>query len=245
MGYLERVKNEINQRRIPTRNGGNNTMLDATFNPMSLTEDFFFPQHADGRGSRVDTLPGGENLGQINDLDYFDKKLMRGLQIPTAYLSSGSNDDSGMYNDGQATRALISEFRFQNYCEQLQSLLNDTFDKEFKMYLKGAGVQIDSGLFQLTLNPSQNFAKYRQIEIDNARLSTFTTVLGIPFISRRFAMERYLGLSEEEIIENEKMWIEENPDDNDIADAHIMSFIMSYIYRLSIIEFIQKYKIMT
>lgn len=185
----------------------------------SLTEDFFFPQHADGRGSRVDTLPGGENLGQINDLDYFDKKLMRGLQIPTAYMSSGSSDDSGMYNDGQATRALISEFRFQNYCEQIQSLLNDTFDKEFKMYLKGSGVQIDAGLFQLTLNPSQNFAKYRQIEIDNARLSTFTTVLGIPFISRRFAMQRYLGLSEEEIIENETMWMEENPDENTDTSA--------------------------
>ena len=56
MQFVERVKNEINQRRIPSTSGGVN-YIDATYNPMSINEDYFFPQTAEGRGSKVDTLP--------------------------------------------------------------------------------------------------------------------------------------------------------------------------------------------
>ena len=210
MAYLERVKNEINQRRIPTKTGGNQSIMDATFNPMSMTEDFFFPQNADGRGSRVDTLPGGEGLGQINDLDYFNNTLKLGLQIPPAYLPGASSDDSAVYNDGRATTALISEYRFSKYCERLQSFVNDTFDLEFKLYLKSEGVEIDSSLFQLGLNVPQNFARYRQIELDNSRISTWQSIVETPYISKRFALERWLGLTEEEVVKNEEMWKEEN-----------------------------------
>ena len=66
MQFVERVKNEINQRRIPSTSGGVN-YVDATYNPMSINEDYFFPQTAEGRGSKVDTLPGGTNLGEIDD----------------------------------------------------------------------------------------------------------------------------------------------------------------------------------
>lgn len=210
MSYLERVKNEINQRRIPTKGANNQNILDSTFNPMSMTEDFYFPQNADGRGSRVDTLPGGENLGSINDLDYFDNKLKQGLQIPSSYLSGASTDDSATYNDGRATTALIAEYRFQKLCERVQSWVNDDFDREFKLYLKSEDVQIDASLFQLTLNVPQNFARYRQIELDNSRISTWSSIADTPYISKRFALERWLGLTEDEIVKNEIMWKEEN-----------------------------------
>jgi hypothetical protein len=53
MQFVERVKNEINQRRIPTQSGGGQNLMDASYNPMSMNEDFFFPQTAEGRGSSV------------------------------------------------------------------------------------------------------------------------------------------------------------------------------------------------
>ena len=77
MQFVERVKNEINQRRIPSTSGGVN-YIDATYNPMSINEDYFFPQTAEGRGSKVDTLPGGTNLGEIDDLKFYTNKLFRG-----------------------------------------------------------------------------------------------------------------------------------------------------------------------
>ena len=86
MAFVERVKNEMHQRRIPTLSGGGQNMMDATYNPLSINEDFFFPVTEGGRGSTVDTLPGGQNLGEIDDLKYFNNKMARGLRVPSSYL---------------------------------------------------------------------------------------------------------------------------------------------------------------
>jgi len=209
MQFVERVKNEINQRRIPSTAGGTN-FIDATYNPMSINEDYFFPQTAEGRGSKVDTLPGGTNLGEIDDLRYFTNKLFRGLRIPSSYLPTGAEDGQQQYNDGRVGTAYIQELRFNKYCARLQSMLAGTFDEEFKLWIKSKGYNIDSGMFELKLNPPQNFAQYRQTEMDQARVNTFTAVAELPYMSKRFALKRYLGLSEEEMARNAELWAEEN-----------------------------------
>ena len=209
MQFVERVKNEINQRRIPSTSGGVN-YIDATYNPMSINEDYFFPQTAEGRGSKVDTLPGGTNLGEIDDLKFFTNKLFRGLRIPSSYLPTGPDDGQQQYNDGRVGTAYIQELRFNKYCARLQSMLNVTFDEEFKLWIKGKGYNIDNGMFELKLNPPQNFAAYRQTEMDQSRVQTFTQVAELPYMSKRFALSRYLGLSEEEMARNADLWAEEN-----------------------------------
>ena len=212
MGFVERVKNEVNQRRIPSTTGGSQTVVDAGYNPLSINEDYFFPQTAEGRGSKVEILPGGTNLGEIDDLKYFTNKLFRALRIPSSYLPTGSDDGGSNFNDGRVGTAYIQELRFNKYCERLQSLINEPFDLEFKAYLHNKGINIDSNLFDIKFNPPQNFAAYRQAEMDTARVNTFGTMVAIPFVSKRFAMKRFLGLTAEEIAENEKMWKEENVD---------------------------------
>jgi hypothetical protein len=82
-------------------------------------------------------------------------------------------------------------------------------DDEFKMFLKWRGFNIDSGLFQLKFNAPQNFASYRQSELDNSRITSFTSLEQLPYMSKRFMLERFLGLTKEEIAENEEMWREE------------------------------------
>ena len=209
MQFVERVKNEINQRRIPSASGGAN-FIDATYNPMSINEDYFFPQTAEGRGSKVDTLPGGTNLGEIDDLRFFTNKLFRGLRIPSSYLPTGAEDGGSSYNDGRVGTAYIQELRFNKYCARLQSMLAETFDSEFKLWIKSKGYNIDNGMFGLKLNPPQNFAAYRQTEMDQSRVNTFTAVADLPYMSKRFALKRYLGLSEEEMARNAELWAEEN-----------------------------------
>jgi len=209
MQFVERVKNEINQRRIPSASGGQN-MIDASYNPMSINEDYFFPQTAEGRGSKVDTLPGGTNLGEIDDLRFFTNKLFRGLRIPSSYLPTGAEDGGSSYNDGRVGTAYIQELRFNKYCARLQSMLAETFDSEFKLYIKSKGYNIDNSMFGLKLNPPQNFAAYRQTEMDQSRVGTFTQVADLPYMSKRFALKRYLGLSEEEMARNAELWAEEN-----------------------------------
>jgi hypothetical protein len=210
MSFVERVKNEIQQRRIPSSTGGGNNVIDASYNPLSVNEDYFFPQTAEGRGSKVETLPGGTNLGEITDLRYFTNKLFRALRIPSAYLPTQIDEQANTVADGKVGTAYIQELRFNEYCKRLQSMIVETFDLEFKLWLHSQGINIDNSLFELKFNSPQNFAAYRQSELDTARAATFSQVVQIPHLSKRFAMKRFLGLSEDEIKENEKLWREEN-----------------------------------
>jgi hypothetical protein len=209
MQFVERVKNEIHQRRIPSQTGDGATMMDGTYNPLSINEDYFFPVTADGRGSNVDVLPGGDNLGEINDLQYFNNKLVRGLRIPSSYLPTGPDESERSYSDGRTGTALIQEWRFNQYCMRLQSLMAEVLDKEFKMFLNWRGINIDNSIFDLRLNEPQNFAAYSQADVDSVRMSTFGQVAELPYMSKRFAMKRYMGMTEEEMVENTKLWEEE------------------------------------
>jgi len=209
MSFVERVKNEIQQRRIPSSTGGGNNVIDASYNPLSASEDYFFPQTAEGRGSKVDTLAGGTNLGEITDLRFFTNKLFRALRIPAAYLPTGIEEASNTVADGKVGTAYIQELRFNKYCERLQNSIVETFDLEFKLWMESNGVNIDPSLFELKFNPPQNFAAYRQSELDTARAATFAQLQEIPHLSKRFAMKRFLGMTQEEITENERMWREE------------------------------------
>ena len=210
MQFVERVKTEIHQRRIPSQTGGGQNVIDSAYNPLSINEDYFFPQTAEGRGSKVETLPGGTNLGEIDDLRYFTNKLVRGLRIPSSYLPTGPDDGNSQYSDGRVGTAYIQELRFNTYCERLQNLVVEEFNQEFKRYLLEKGVNIDTAMFDVRFQPPQNFASYRQSEIDNARVPTYTQMSAIPYVSNRFAMKRFLGMTDEEIAENERLWREEN-----------------------------------
>jgi hypothetical protein len=210
MAFVERVKNEIHQRRIPSQTGGGQNVIDSAYNPLSINEDYFFPKTADGKGSDVTMLEGGKNIGEIDDLKYFTNKLFRGLRIPSSYLPTGSDDSQSNFNDGRVGTAYIQELRFNKYCERLQALMTSVFDEEFKMYMNSKGLNIDSNLFELAFNPPMNFASSRQATIDAERINTFNTIQAVPFVSKRFALKRFLGLTDEEVAENERYWAEEN-----------------------------------
>ena len=218
MAFVDRIKNEIHQRRIPSIHGGDSN-VDATYNPLSMNEDYFFPVTAEGRGSSVEVLPGGQNLGEIDDLKYFNNRLARGLRVPSSYLPTGPDDNTTPLNDGRVGTAMIQEFRFNQYCERLQNYICHALDEEFKLFLRWRGFNIDTQLFDLEFNPPQNFAAYRQSELDTARVNTFSGMEAFPYISKRFALERFLGLTEEEIVKNEKLWAEENTEDSDLEPA--------------------------
>ena len=208
--YLERVKYEVQQKRVPNSKGDGSSVTDSAYNPMSMLEDYFFAQTADGRGSKVDTLPGGENLGQIDDLRYFNNKLLRGLRIPASYLPTGPDDGSATYNDGKVGVAYIQEYRFAKYVERLQKQVQEDLDREFKLYLKYKGIDIDNSGFKLQFNKPMNFSSYRELQLNTERAQMFNQVANLPYMSKRFALKKYMGLSDNEMKQNEEMWRAEN-----------------------------------
>jgi hypothetical protein len=213
MAYVERIKNEIYQRRIPNRSGGGQSVIDAAYNPISINEDFFLATNSEGKGTRIESLAGGENLGQIDDLKYFNNKMIRGLGIPSSYLPTGADDGTTAYSDGKIGTAYVQEYRFSKYCQRLQNLMIPTLDHEFKMFLKQRGIEISSNLFELQFHPPQSFSQYRQMQIDTEQIGVFSGLMqteAAKYVSKRYALQRYLGWSEEDVLENEKLWKEEN-----------------------------------
>jgi hypothetical protein len=169
-----------------------------------------FVHNSEGRGSSVDTLPGGTALGEISDLKFFTNKLFRGLRIPSSYLPTGADDSQASFNDGRVGTAYIQELRFNKYCERLQTLITEKFDTEFKMYMYTRGLNVDANIFELQFNPPMNFASSRQSAVDAERINTFNTIQGVPYIAKRFALKRFLGLTDEELAENERLYGEES-----------------------------------
>ncbi len=210
---VERMKNEIYQRRIPNRTGGGQSILDAAYSPLAINEDYFLATNSEGKGTKIETLQGGENLGQIDDLKYFNNKMIRGLGIPSSYLPTGPDDGTTAYTDGKVGTAYVQEFRFAKYCQRLQNLMAPVLDREFKLYLKSRGIEIESSAFELKFWQPQSFAQYRQMALDNEQITVFSSLMqteAAKYISKRFALMRYLGWSEDDVLKNEEMWKQEN-----------------------------------
>lgn len=204
--YIERFKNENHQRRTVGKNG---SLIDSAYNPLSMLEDYYFASSSDGRGSKVELLQGGDQVGEITDLSYWDKKLRDGLGIPSTYMPGV--DNAVQFNDGKLGQAMIQEYIFTKMCTRLQKSFATTFDREFKRYLEKLGLTVDRDGFTIQFCPPQNFQKYRQIEIDTAQTSVYTAVKDFTILSERFKLERFLNLTQEEIQRNERLWAEENP----------------------------------
>lgn len=224
--YLEAIKNEIRQKRVPSEGGGQEK-IDSVYDPMSMTQDYFFMQTADGRGSKVDTLSGGENLGEIADLTYFQNKFLQGLRIPSSYMR-GSDDNGTQVQDGKVGVAYMEERNFYKYIQRLQRTINPTYDSQFKAYLKSAGIRIDNNLFKIELNDPQNFDVYKQAEVDEKLMSNFNNIKDIPFIAARVKLARYLGWSEDEIQMNEEVLKKELGIPSDDIDERLTVLRMLY-----------------
>lgn len=163
-----------------------------------------YVHNSDGRGSRVETLSGGENLGEIADLNYFQNKFLQGLRIPSSYMRGG-NEGGAQINDGKVGIAYIEELRFANYVSRLQSKINSCFEDHFKAYMKSAGLNIDPDLFKLRLCDPQNFKDYRQAEVDDKLISNYNSIKDSKVLSERYKLSYYLGMNEDEIQENEML----------------------------------------
>jgi len=205
--YLEQIKNELRQKRVPGMNGGKDT-VDGQYDASSIQEDMFFPVTAAGRGSRVETLPGGtEDFGTAL-IKLFQDKIFRGLRIPTSYMT-GTDGNGAQYNDGKVGIAYIEELRFAQFIRRLQDRLDEVFDAEFKIYLKVLGLKIDDEIFRIKLPDPANFALYRQAALDADLIGSFNNIANEKTLSRRFILKRYLGLTDDEIQMNEVMIKEE------------------------------------
>lgn len=201
--HLEQLKNEIRQKKIPSAGGGK-SQVDSIYNPQSMNEDFFFATNGTTNGNRVETLPGGQNLGELQDLEYFYKKIVRGLRIPESYMNN-SVEGSSPASDGKVGIAYQQEIKFTLYVERLQKCLEKTLDAEFKRFLHDCKIKVDHTMFEIVLPAPTSYKESREQSINADLLNNFTIADGIDSISKRFAKIKYLGWNQEDILVNERM----------------------------------------
>ena len=135
--------------------------------------------------------------------------MLRALGVPSSYLPTGPEDGTSAVTDGRVGTAFIQEFRFAKVVTRYQQQVIEPIDMEFKLFLKFRGITIDNSLFELSFTEPQSFSEYRKLELDSARINTFTALMDVPYVSKRFILKTYLAWTEEQVAENERMWKEE------------------------------------
>ena len=153
-----------------------------------MLEDFWLPRREGGRGTEITTLPGGQNLGELEDVKYFQKKLYRSLNVPESRLESESS-----FNVGRSAEITRDEVKFQKFIVRLRKKFTDLFDDLLKTQLVLKGVisleEWDDLKEHIQYNfiADNYFSEMKEKEVMNERMSLLAQM--DPFIGKYFSLE--------------------------------------------------------
>jgi len=200
--YLKEVMSRYRNKLVYDANTGE-VRDDRKF--MSMMEDFWLPRREGGRGTEITTLPGGQNLGELSDIEYFQKKLYRALGVPESRIA-GSGDG---FNLGRSSEILRDELKFSKFVGRLRKRFAQMFNDMLKtqLILKNIVSPEDWDLMadhiQYDFLYDNQFAELKESELLNGRLGTLATIE--PYIGKYFSTEyvrkRILRQTDAEIIE--------------------------------------------
>ncbi len=191
---------------------------------MSMLEDFFLPRREGGRGTEITTLPGGENLGQIDDIIYFQKKLYKSLNVPVNRL-----EQEAQFTLGRASEITRDEVKFKKFIDRLRKRFSDLFMQLLKtqLLLKGICTQEDWKNWKESIAfdyiEDNYFSELKQSEMLRERfdmLSSLDEHIG-RFISNEWVRKNVLRFNDEEIEAIQKQIDAEDKDgENDMPDPN-------------------------
>jgi hypothetical protein len=167
-----------------------------------MLEDFFLPRREGGRGTEITTLPGGENLGQIDDIIYFQKKLYRSLNVPIQRL-----EQEQQFTLGRATEISRDEVKFKKFIDRLRKRFSDVFLQALKtqLLLKGVITKADWQIWKedivFDFIEDNYFSELKENEMMRERFEMLATVdeyVG-KYISNEWVRKKVLQFSDDEI----------------------------------------------
>ena len=181
---------------------------------LSMLEDFWLPRREGGKGTEITTLPAGQNLGELQDVQYFQRKLYQSLNVPVGRLDT---QPGGMVGLGRVTEVTRDEVKFAKFVNRLRNKFCQLFDGALKVQLslKGICTTEEWDEFKESIwydfKKDNNFAEMREAELLRERLNLVATV--DPYIGKYFSLEwvrkNVLQQSDDEIEEMQKQIEEE------------------------------------
>lgn len=186
---------------------------------MTMLEDFWLPRREGGKGTEITTLPGGQNLGQMDDVIYFQKKLYKSLNVPISRL-----DPEAQFNFGRATEITRDEVKFAKFINRLRIKFSTLFSKilERQLILKGIITPEEwdeiKNVVRFKFSQDNYFAELKEAEVLNNRLAALQQIDNYTgkYFSHEWVRRQVLRQTDEEIEEiNEQIVAEmENPQYN-------------------------------
>jgi hypothetical protein len=181
---------------------------------MSMMEDFWMPRREGGKGTEITTLAGGQNLSQIEDIEYFRDKLLRSLNVPIGRLKPDQT-----FNIGRSNEITRDELKFMKFVKRLRSKFNQLFMDLLKVQLVSKGVirheewpDISNKIMLDYLRDNQ-FAEMKDADLLNARIATLQQIdqyVG-KYYSKEWVRKNVLRLTDEDIKDIDKQIEEEAP----------------------------------
>ena len=199
--YLKDVMNRYRNKLVYDASTGE---IRDDRNHMSMLEDFWLPRREGGRGTEITTLPGGSNLGEIDDIQYFQKKLYRSLNVPISRLESESN-----FSLGRSTDITRDELKFTKFIQKLRKKFVHLFTDVLKtqLLLKGVISLEDWDMMkehiQYDFLKDGHFAELKEAELLNDRISTLQNIESYigTFFSKEYVLKHVLRMNDAEIAE--------------------------------------------
>ena len=175
-----------------------------SFNPQSILDAYWFPKREGSTGTEVNTLPGGQNLGELQDLVYFVKKLYKALKVPTNRVDTENSQYSADAN------VLREELKFANFIVRLQHQfakgIKDAFVTHLKLKNLWKQFELRENTFDLQFTPPRNYFELRKQQILDLKVNNFNTLTSNESISKGYSQKEYLGWSDEQIKANRE-WL--------------------------------------
>ena len=183
---------------------------------LSMLEDFWLPRREGGKGTEITTLPAGQNLGEMEDVKYFQKKLLNALNVPVSRLEP---NDGGLMGVGKTTEVTRDEVKFSKFVQRLRNKFSQIFDHALRtqLVLKGICTSEEWDEFREEIYydfiKDNNFTEMRDAELMRERVNTATMME--PFIGRYFSStwvkKNVLQMTDEEIEKMQEEIDEEGP----------------------------------
>ena len=188
---------------------------------MSMLEDFWLPRREGGRGTEIQTLPGGQNLGEIEDITYFQKKLYRSLNVPIGRL-----EQEAQFTLGRSTEISRDELKFQKFIDRLRKRFGHLFLGILKTQLVLKGVIVEDEWNNMKndivvdFNRDNHFTELKDAEIMRERIQTLDQMQNYigEYYSKEWVMKNILMFTDEDIEKMSQQASEEEPDQDQLPD---------------------------
>lgn len=215
--YVQSLITKFKNKKVYNPSTGD---IDTGRDTLSMEEDFFFPTRSDGTGSKVETLPGGQGLGELGDVEYFLRKLYKALKVPQMRMMDPGNP----YNPGRSNEVTRDEVKFTKYIQSIRSRFSDFLYQIYFTHLQLKGLysqyNLDKTKISIKFTENNTWRELKELEMKRARIDIFKDQMEFKDVFPvKYLLKDTLRLSDDDISDIEDLMEEQGKTSTDKSEG--------------------------